>query len=79
MSPASMPKYRPPSNSVTAPPPTPAAHAVAGMAEISNSEALLLAAWREKRYDVIVKMINLNCGIELRWHDPMFETEEEGE
>lgn len=52
----------------------PAAHASAGLAEITNAEALLIAAWREKDWDVIVTMINMNCGLQLAWFDPMFDS-----
>ncbi len=36
-------------------------------------EALLIAAWREQRWDVIVGMINARCGLQLVFTDPLFD------
>lgn len=66
MSTAIMPKYGNGSK--------PVAHASAGVAEITNAEALLIAAWREQKWDVIVAMVNANCGLQLAWFDPTFDS-----
>lgn len=64
MSTAIMPKYGNGSK--------PAAHASAGVAEITNAEALLIAAWREERWDVIQRMVNMRSELQLIWTDPLF-------
>ena len=65
MSQAIMPKYGNGSK--------PAAHTSAGVADITNSEALLIAAWREERWDVIQRMVNMRSELQLIFHDPLFD------
>lgn len=38
-------------------------------------EALLIAAWREGRYEVIQSMINARSELQLIWTDPMFDND----
>ena len=40
-------------------------------------EAMLIAAWREQRWDVIVELVNAHCGLRLTWHDPLCDSIEE--
>lgn len=42
-------------------------------------EAMLIAAWRERRWDVIIELVNAHSELRLLWHDPMCDLEGEGE
>jgi hypothetical protein len=45
----------------------------AGTADISNVEALIIAAWRENRFDTIVTILNIKMhgGLQIRFYDPL--------
>lgn len=44
----------------------------AGVADITNVEALIIAAWRENRFDTIVSILNIKMhgGLQVQFFDP---------